>query len=111
MRAPRTLLFATYAAVGVYVAVLLLVPDLFAPWFRDTVLGNLAFVAAVALLVRRAAAEPATRFWTLPLATGTTVYWWGTSPTWWPTLAAWRRSPPPRMRPICSPTPCSWPGC
>ena len=74
MRAPRALLCATYAAVGVYVAVLLLVPDLFAPWFRDTVLGNLAFVAAVALLVRRAAAEPATRFWTLPLATGTTVY-------------------------------------
>jgi len=74
VRAPRALLFATYAAVGVYVAVLLLVPDLFAPWFRDTVLGNLAFVAAVALLVRRAAAEPATRFWTLPLATGTTVY-------------------------------------
>jgi diguanylate cyclase (GGDEF)-like protein len=68
------LLFATYAAVGVYVAVLLLVPDLFAPWFRDAVLGNLAFVAAVALLVRRAAAEPATRSWTLPLATGTTAY-------------------------------------
>ena len=74
MRAPRALLFATYAAVGVYVAVLLLVPDLFEPWFRDTVLGNLAFVAAVVLLVRQAAAEPATRFWTLPLATGTTVY-------------------------------------
>jgi diguanylate cyclase (GGDEF)-like protein len=68
------LLAATYAAVGVYLAVLLLVPDLFAPWLRDTVLGNLAFVAAVALLVRRAAAEPAARFWTLPLATGTTVY-------------------------------------
>ena len=60
MRAPRALLFATYAAVGVYVAVLLLVPDLFEPWFRDTVLGNLAFVAAVVLLVRQAVAEPAT---------------------------------------------------
>ena len=74
MRGPRWLLFATYAAVGGYVAVLLLAPDLFVPWFRDAVLGNLAFVAAVALLVGRAAAEPATRFWTLPLATGTTVY-------------------------------------
>ena len=74
MRGPRGLQVATYAAVGVYVGVLALAPDLFVPWFRDTVLGNLAFLGAVALLVHRAAATPSTRFWTLPLATGTTVY-------------------------------------
>ena len=94
MRAPRALLCATYAAVGVYVAVLLLVPDLFAPWFRDAVLGNLAFVAAVVLLVRRAAAEPAEPAsgpcrWR-PARPST---WSGTSPTWWPRPGAWRGSP------------------
>src|SRR5689334_3736070 len=68
---PRGLQVATYAAVGAYLGVLLLAPDLFVPWFRDTVLGNLGFLAAFVLLVHRAAAVPTTRFWTLPLATGT----------------------------------------
>jgi diguanylate cyclase (GGDEF)-like protein len=74
VRGPRGLQVATYAAVGAYLGVLLLAPDLFVPWFRDTVLGNLGFLAAFVLLVHRAAAVPTTRFWTLPLATGTSVY-------------------------------------
>ncbi len=74
MRGPRGLYVATYAALTLYVGVVLVAPDLLPSWTRDAVLGNLPFLGATALLVRRAASHPEQRVWTLPLALGITVY-------------------------------------
>ena len=74
MRGPRGLYVATYAALTLYVGVVLVAPDLLPSWTRDAILGNLPFLGATALLVRRAASHPEQRVWTLPLALGITVY-------------------------------------
>ncbi|MEO5711710.1 MAG: bifunctional diguanylate cyclase/phosphodiesterase [Nocardioidaceae bacterium] len=74
MRRPRGLRLATYVALTVYACVVVAAPHLLPSWARDVLVGNLPFVGAAALLVRRAASEPEQRSWTLPLALATTVY-------------------------------------
>jgi diguanylate cyclase (GGDEF)-like protein len=65
---------AALVALALYAAVALLDPPGVPGWARDVLLGNLPFLAATCLLVRRAAARPEDRVWTLPLAVGTTSY-------------------------------------
>ena len=74
MRGPRGIYLVTYVALTVYVVVLVALPGLLPGWTRDALLGNLPFVGAAVLLVRRAASHPEQRLWTLPLALATTVY-------------------------------------
>ena len=74
VRRPRGLRLATYVALTVYACVVVAAPHLLPSWARDVLVGNLPFVGAAALLVRRAASEPEQRSWTLPLALATTVY-------------------------------------
>ncbi len=77
MRGTRRLNLATYAALAVYACLVVAAPHLLPAWARDVVVGNLPFVGAAALLVRRAASHPEQRSWTLPLALATTVYLFG----------------------------------
>ena len=74
MKGPRGLHLATYVALALYVGAVVVVPDLLPAWTRDVLLGNLPFLGAAALLVRRAASHPEQRSWTLPLALALTVY-------------------------------------
>ena len=109
MSGPRGMRVATVAVLAVYAAVVLLDPAGVPAWTRDVVLGNLPLLAATCLLVRRAAARPEDRVWSLPLAVGTTCYLLGngyymavetwapsrcprspTSATWSPTRAWWQ---------------------
>ena len=70
MSGPRGMRAAALVVLAVYAAVALLHPPGVPAWTRDVVLGNLPFVAATCLLVRRAAARPEDRIWTLAAGGG-----------------------------------------
>ena len=72
--APDGVRTVTYAAALLYALVLVFRPPFVPGDVPGAVLGNLAFLGAVVMLLRKAADDPPSRAWSLPLATGVLLH-------------------------------------